>query len=356
MNRYQNILLGWCWFSCCGLAALNANPPVPFEVEILSDEAVYRSGPGEAFYACSQVARGTRVEVYQQHETGYLAIRPPEGASSWVLARDVAMTDRQGIGRVVRAKTICWIDSDMETALDDQWQVQLKADELVEILEKRAVPGEARETADYYFRIRPPSGEFRWIHPRFVGSLQRQQVASSALRQEPVQPVQFAEADTNLPTGGWRDRRLANSRPARSSLVKAVRFTQDQPMDDGAAPQQILVDKSPVTGESTSTGQPKSVRSSRAPQQESLKYRMAGATYDGVGWLMPVYGRERSLPPFALLDREGRLLQYVVPGPGVNLRRYTRKYVGILGTPMLVGHGEDKRLTAYRVIDLERHR
>ena len=46
---------------------------------------------------------------------------------------------------------------------------------------------------------------------------------------------------------------------------------------------------------------------------------------------MPVHSTKRVAPPFALLDDEGRVQAYVTPMPGLNLRRYTKKYVGIVG-------------------------
>ena len=105
---------------------------------------------------------------------------------------------------------------------------------------------------------------------------------------------------------------------------------------------------------------PLSVKKDREqlPQRSEprLNNQVAGVKYDGVGWLMPVYSQDRSTPPFALLDDDGKMLQYVTPAPGVNLRRYARKNVGIFGTRLLPQAGKSNRLTAYRVIDLERHR
>ncbi len=49
------------------------------------------------------------------------------------------------------------------------------------------------------------------------------------------------------------------------------------------------------------------------------------------GWLVPVHSTKRIAPPFALLDDEGRVRSYVSPMPGLNLRLYQRKYVGLYG-------------------------
>ena len=346
-----SLYVSCCLIGCC-VTSLWATPPLPYQAEIVSDHVVYRSGPGEQYYVCGHLQRGEIVEVYQQQGTGFLAIRPPRGASSWVLARDVVMTRQESIGRIARSRVISWIDSELSSATDDQWQVQLKEDELVEILEKRPVPGQPVETADQYYRIAPPSGEFRWIHTRFVqparAAVSHIDSTISPTGVESVQLIQYPQDTTYLPADGWRDRRLANinSLPPASE----VRIAQtnpgptvfEQPEKIQQQPRQVL--PKPAADKST-------VSAAETPSN-----RIGGVSYHGVGWLMPVYGKDRSLPPFALLDDEGKLLQYVTPAPGVNLRRYARKEVGILGTRILVQRGEVQRLTAYRVIDLSRHR
>ena len=356
-----SLYVSCCLVVCC-VTSLLATPPLPYQAEIMSDHVVYRSGPGERYYVCGHLQRGEIVEVYQQQETGFLAIRPPRGASSWVLASDVAPTREESIGRIVRPRVISWIDSELSSASDDQWQVELKEDELVEILEKRSVPGQPAETADQYYRITPPSGEFRWIHTRF---LQPVREAVSLIDSMPstsgvgsIQLIQYPQDTTQLPADGWRDRRLANINPLPSA--PAVRVAQTNP--GPTAP----VRSQPADVEPRERFQPPTSQllpdpkpnASKSPVSvaETPSYRIGGVSYHGVGWLMPVYGKDRSLPPFALLDNEGKLLQYVIPGPGVNLRRYARKEVGILGSRVLVKRGEVNRLTAYRVIDLSRHR
>ena len=78
-----SLYVSCCLVGCCATSLL-ATPPLPYQAEIMSDHVVYRSGPGEQYYVCGHLQRGDIVEVYQQQETGFLAIRPPRGASSWV--------------------------------------------------------------------------------------------------------------------------------------------------------------------------------------------------------------------------------------------------------------------------------
>jgi hypothetical protein len=53
--------------------------------------------------------------------------------------------------------------------------------------------------------------------------------------------------------------------------------------------------------------------------------------FDAQGWLMPVHSTRRAAPPFALLDKHSRVVCYIQPAPGLNLRRYTKKHVGLFG-------------------------
>jgi hypothetical protein len=78
--------------------------------------------------------------------------------------------------------------------------------------------------------------------------------------------------------------------------------------------------------------------------------------FDGRGWLLPVHSSQRDSPPYALLDSDGKILQFVSPAPGLNLDRYLRKEVGIYGQRDFLPEYEKSHLTADRVVRLQRHR
>ena len=78
--------------------------------------------------------------------------------------------------------------------------------------------------------------------------------------------------------------------------------------------------------------------------------------FDGTGWLLPVHSSQRTAPPYALLDSEGRILQFVSPAPGLNLHRYLRKEIGIYGERSFATALEKPHVTAHRVVELDRHR
>lgn len=77
--------------------------------------------------------------------------------------------------------------------------------------------------------------------------------------------------------------------------------------------------------------------------------------FDGTGWLLPVHSTKRVAPPYALLDDNGKVLQYVTPAPGLNLHRYERRRVGLYGQKTPAPSLNAPHLTAHRLVDLERH-
>ncbi len=102
-----------------------------------------------------------------------------------------------------------------------------------------------------------------------------------------------------------------------------------------------------------------------APQADSLSASDAPAPanasefdprFDGRGWLLPVHSSKQASPPYALLDRQGQILTFVSPAPGLNLHRYLRKEVGIFGQRSRAEFLNKPHLTADRIVDMDRHR
>ena len=78
--------------------------------------------------------------------------------------------------------------------------------------------------------------------------------------------------------------------------------------------------------------------------------------YDGTGWLMPVVTRRAGIPRYALTDQNGNILQFVTPKPGLNLRNFERKRIGIMGQKGYMPEFGKAHLTAERIITLDRVR
>lgn len=90
-----------------------------------------------------------------------------------------------------------------------------------------------------------------------------------------------------------------------------------------------------------------------------LKQRVAepnptGPNFDGRGKLLPVVTDNARTPAYALMDDNGKLIQYITPAPGLNLHRYLRKRIGVYGQKSFVPWLKANNLTASRVVVLER--
>ncbi len=98
-----------------------------------------------------------------------------------------------------------------------------------------------------------------------------------------------------------------------------------------------------------------------ATRQASLRVESSGddqvdPRFDGAGWLFPVHSKKQSSPPYALLDENGTILQFVSPAPGLNLHRYLKKEIGVFGQHTVGSQLDKPHVTAERVVSLDRHR
>lgn len=128
----------------------------PYTAKVCVRNAAARSGPGLSFYATQSLPPGSVVEVYCELPTGWAAIRPPQGSFSWVRGKFLeSMPD--GTGRVTEDNTASGVGSALQDSRDVV-QVRMNKDERVEIIQKTNIG------AEEWYRISPPSGEFRWVN------------------------------------------------------------------------------------------------------------------------------------------------------------------------------------------------
>jgi len=69
-----------------------------------------------------------------------------------------------------------------------------------------------------------------------------------------------------------------------------------------------------------------------------------------------VITQRTNVPRYALTDDYGRILKFVTPSPGLNVRRYLRKQIGVSGTQQMLPDLKQPHLTAERITELDRHR
>lgn len=132
----------------------------PYTATVCDDTATIHCGPGRSFYVTDSARSGDTVEVYKHTLDGWCAIRPPAGSFSWVAARYVQTLDTD-LGEISSNRAPCYVGSRL-TGEKSFSQIEIPLGRKVEILESPT------ETMDAWYRIAPPSGEFRYIHGKFL--------------------------------------------------------------------------------------------------------------------------------------------------------------------------------------------
>ena len=75
--------------------------------------------------------------------------------------------------------------------------------------------------------------------------------------------------------------------------------------------------------------------------------------FDGVGRLAPVYSQKTGSPQYALVDASNAVLYFVTPAPGVNLRPYVNRYIGVNGQRGYMTDLQRQHVNVQRVTLLE---
>lgn len=171
-----------------------------------------------------------------------------------------------------------------------------------------------------------------------VKDLDAIQLAVSAMATQEADKWQIAPLRQQLAS-------FRNTKPSREELQQAAAI--EKRLDEFAALQSRFTSTTSVASQL----QPLAAQTSDPP---------AGLTaddirYDGSGWLVPVHSTKRVAPPYALLDAEGNVIQYVSPVPGFNLHRYVRKQVGVFGQRGYIPSLKKQHVTAQRIVELDRH-
>jgi hypothetical protein len=192
-----------------------AEQEFPYTAYVARPEAVARSGAGRNFYATDKLAVGDIVEVYR-HDDDWCAIRPPPGSYSWVKAEDLQI-GRDGLGLVLAEGSASRIGSNLSD-LRDVIQVRLERGEQVEVLDAVQISND--NGIEFFCKISPPSGEFRWVHHDDL-SRERPQIDPTG---------EAADSDTGARTRDTResdtDTRRAGSSDRWGSWVRSRRGQQ----------------------------------------------------------------------------------------------------------------------------------
>jgi len=372
----------------------------PYKATLASNDVYVRSGPGTEYYPTAKLHSGDNVEVYRHDPGGWCAIRPPSGSFTWISSRFVKRHDAK-LGEISGSRVAARVGS-LFSPVRDAVQVRLERGELVEILEF--------SEDGQWMKIAPPSGEFRWIHKKFLvpehanPGLRR---TSAASRPAPTDPFDLSGNSSGSFANDSPNRRVASKFDASvSGLSKyggpRTRTPEEfsAEMDDLNIELSMMVAEEPTVWEFGDLGMrgerllaeaQTAVERGRArillskiqrfegirkryrelnalaARTERLNRGYTTATptgalaidrrsdssrFDGSGRLIRVRSTDSGAPRFALLDKNGSVRCYVTPAPGVNMQYYLDKEIGVNGMRGYIPEQRAPHVTARHVEEL----
>jgi len=394
----------------------------PYKAYVVSEEVYVRSGPGKNYYPTAKLKRGDEVEVHRHDPGGWYAIRPTPGSFSWVSGRYLQKKDKD-LAVVTADRVAARVGSELSD-IRDVIQVRLERGEVVEIHGEKQFASSSE--AGVWYKIAPPSGEFRWIFGKYVDpDYPRDGVRKVAHDDKPsvyppvVQPIKTPSLPSPTVKAAEQSGPPPETQPQPSVVVSSApaaepaepppmrRISPEEFREEVAAAEMqlaMMLAEEPTVwefGELDSkarwllTQAETAVERGRARlllerisqasdikrrtdeinatqleiernnrQLAELSQRRASAMrgtdpkgqFDGIGRLTRVVPSKLGAPQYALLDEKGTVRCYVTPAPGVNLRYYEGRKVGINGIRGYIAEQNAQHVTAKHISVLEDRR
>lgn len=133
----------------------------PYSVYVAKEKVFARCGPSAEYYRTDPLRPGQKLDVYLETDDGWLGVRPLDDSFCWIPESAVEVQSDAKTAVVTEDRTVCWIGTHLGRARQYRWQVQLAEGERLTILGRSERDGP--DGPQMWFRIVPPSGEFRWV-------------------------------------------------------------------------------------------------------------------------------------------------------------------------------------------------
>ncbi|MEN6404994.1 MAG: SH3 domain-containing protein [Thermoguttaceae bacterium] len=393
------------------MSLVRGDPTFPYKASVVAEDVYIRSGPGQSYYPTDKLRRGQQVEVYRHDPGGWCAIRPTDGSFTWVSGRFLKPTENN-LAVVIEDNVSARVGSRFSD-VREVIQVRLRKGEVVELLNP---PGRGVSwTENAWFKITPPSGEFRWVSAKFLDK----DYPRDGMRKAPPErefPSRSAENDSaepldpsgppRIPAAALGDRYASGSEG--EPMPRRGRARSLTPEEYDAELQRIELELSVMAAQTPDRWSFDAMRertnqlldqaqtavergharllANKIARFDDLKQRQEAvwamrdetdrnnrlyarlrpkdgdlseaaveldSRFDGVGRLTQVVSPKRGAPRYALVDDAGKIRCYVTPTPGVNLRNYLGRQVGVTGTRGFVPEQHAGHIMARHVTPLE---
>ena len=179
----------------------------PYTVYVVEENMHARCGPSDEYYRTDPLRHGQALEVYAETDDGWLGIRPPEDSFCWVQSEAIELDASGQSGTVIEDRTVAWIGTHLGRARSYRWQVQMAKGEEVTVIGKSEREGP--DGPQRWYRVVPPSGEYRWVRREQVVDSSEKLVEAARLAQQ--KNTQQAKAKRSATLGDRYVERSSNT-------------------------------------------------------------------------------------------------------------------------------------------------
>jgi len=381
---------------CCVLIASHASGEkvFPYKAYVTAGDVYVRSGPGQTYYPTDKLKLGQEVEVYRHDPGGWYAIRPPEGSFTWVSSRFLEPGVDQ-LAVVTDDRVAARVGSRFSD-IRDVIQVRLNKAEVVELLPDEQSVAQAEQTSwrritppsgefrwvfgkyvdpDYpHDGVRKTSADKSVVIvpdsaiEQTAGTAKPTMVSPVVAKPKQMEPAVVDKPLVDKPTGASPTPRSVSPEEYRAEFdqmdVELSIMVAEEPtvwtfsemrrrVDELSTQAQTAVEQGLARVMLNKIARFEELRqrydeiNSVRSQTEHSNRRLADSSrsqrtvkrqpdkadrYDGVGELTRVVSAKLGAPRYALVDGNGGVSCYVSPAPGVSLRHYVGRRVGVTGT------------------------
>ena len=367
----------------------------PYKAYITAEEVYVRSGPGQSYYPTDKLEAGQEVEVYRHDPDGWYAIKPPEGSFAWVSARyleagvdDLAIVTADRVAARVGSR-FSDIRDVIQVRLHKGEVVEVLDSKQTGIGATRAtwykisppsggfrwVFGKYVDTERHNDSVRKPNAAENRIAGRHVGDDSLDETCQAEpqpfVRQaiddvvdDVHKPVAEPEPDSELVAPRGLSPEQYQAELDEIDMELSIMVSEEPTVwmfDDLRRRARLLLAQSETAVErgrarifigkvdrfadikhrydEVAAMHDRTERLNRQLAGLKQTNRLAGRLqesrddrYDGTGQLTRVVSPRLDSPRYVLVDDRGDVQCYVSPVPGVNLRHYLGRHVGVTGT------------------------
>lgn len=319
---------------------------------VTASKVEVRSGPGEGFYATSELLRGQGVIVLREsaRNKGWLEIEPPQHSFSWVNARFVKKTsEREGMVYADQASPAPILAG--SRVVDAEPSVEVAKAERGTLLAILGPEIHSKKGTGAWIPVQPLSTEVRYIPASAVGPASGLQVVSAQgasfggfngtpayngnAHAAKMQADQLLEQARKLYEQAANDQTLdAAQRQQAWNTLQALR---GQGAGAPGHPANAAAPQGPAQGQLVSGGQQK-------PGQTQSLYSnnpQGGPQWTSWGTLKRTQIKTDGQPTYVLVNERGTPIVYAVSEPGKTLDPYLNRTIALYGR---IGYRSDESL------------